>query len=92
MRRMLARNCDYGQCQKSVPAANRTSAPGMEENPMSTDQGPVDRLPPYNREAERGVLWNDPDLALPWPVANGDAVLSEKDKTLPTWSETGALF
>src|SRR5947209_18224763 len=28
----------------------------MEENPMSTDQGPVDRLPPYNREAERGVL------------------------------------
>jgi dTDP-4-dehydrorhamnose 3,5-epimerase len=46
----------------------------------------------YNREAERGVLWNDPTLALPWPVSNGDAVLSEKDKTLPTWSETGALF
>jgi len=46
----------------------------------------------YNREAERGVLWNDPTLNLPWPVRNGDAVLSEKDKTLPSWAETGALF
>ena len=24
---------------------------------------------PYDRAAERGVIWNDPDLALPWPVA-----------------------
>jgi dTDP-4-dehydrorhamnose 3,5-epimerase len=46
----------------------------------------------YSREAERGVIWNDPSLALPWPVAEGEAVLSDKDKSLPRWSETGALF
>jgi dTDP-4-dehydrorhamnose 3,5-epimerase len=37
----------------------------------------------YDREAERGVIWNDPDLALPWPVAAGDALLSDKDRVLP---------
>ncbi|MGA9869293.1 MAG: dTDP-4-dehydrorhamnose 3,5-epimerase [Acetobacteraceae bacterium] len=37
----------------------------------------------YDRAAERGVIWNDPDLALPWPVAADRAVLSEKDLLLP---------
>ena len=37
----------------------------------------------YDRAAERGVVWNDPDLALPWPVAAGAAVLSDKDVVLP---------
>jgi dTDP-4-dehydrorhamnose 3,5-epimerase len=37
----------------------------------------------YDRAAERGVIWNDPDLALPWPVAEGEAVLSDKDVLLP---------
>ncbi len=37
----------------------------------------------YAPKAEGGILWNDPDLALPWPVA--DAELSEKDLRLPTW-------
>ena len=46
----------------------------------------------YAREAERGVIWNDPVLALPWPVGAEEAVLSDKDQTLPSWTETGALF
>lgn len=46
----------------------------------------------YNRDAERGVIWNDPDLALPWPVREAQAVLSDKDRQLPGWAETGALF
>jgi dTDP-4-dehydrorhamnose 3,5-epimerase len=46
----------------------------------------------YAREAERGVIWNDPILALPWPVGAQEAVLSDKDQTLPSWTETGALF
>jgi dTDP-4-dehydrorhamnose 3,5-epimerase len=37
----------------------------------------------WNKECERGVIWDDPDLALPWPVAPGAAVLSEKDAVLP---------
>jgi dTDP-4-dehydrorhamnose 3,5-epimerase len=33
----------------------------------------------YSPAGERTILWNDPDLAIPWPVAEGEAVLSEKD-------------
>lgn len=46
----------------------------------------------YDREAERGVIWNDPDLALPWPVRPNEAVLSDKDQTLPRWADAPALF
>jgi dTDP-4-dehydrorhamnose 3,5-epimerase len=37
----------------------------------------------YDPAAERGVIWNDPDLALPWPVETSEAVLSDKDGKLP---------
>ncbi len=37
---------------------------------------------PYDRAAERGVIWNDPTLAVPWPVAAAEAVLSDKDAAL----------
>ena len=33
--------------------------------------------------AERGVIWNDPELAVPWPVAADEAILSDKDEALP---------
>ena len=46
----------------------------------------------YARETERGVIWNDPDLALPWPVRAEEAVLSDKDQVLPRWADTPALF
>ena len=46
----------------------------------------------YSKESERGVIWNDPALALPWPVTAGGAVLSEKDLVLPTLAGAGALF
>ena len=42
---------------------------------------------PYDRDAERGVVWNDPALALPWPVDSADAVLSHKDLELPRLSD-----
>jgi dTDP-4-dehydrorhamnose 3,5-epimerase len=42
--------------------------------------------------AERGVIWNDPTLALPWPVAPEHAILSDKDKLLPPLSACDSWF
>ena len=47
---------------------------------------------PYDRAAERGVIWNDPTLALAWPIDAAAAVLSEKDRALPRWDEFPAVF
>jgi len=46
----------------------------------------------YDRASERGVIWNDPDLALPWPVEPGQAVLSDKDQVLPPLRDAGVWF
>ena len=46
----------------------------------------------YDRAAERGVVWNDPDLALPWPVAPEAALLSDKDSELPRLRDCPAWF
>jgi dTDP-4-dehydrorhamnose 3,5-epimerase len=46
----------------------------------------------YDRPSERGVIWNDPDLALPWPVAPDAVVLSEKDTKLPRLAECDPWF
>ena len=46
----------------------------------------------YSKESERGVIWNDPTLALPWPIEAGEAILSEKDLVLPLFSESRGLF
>jgi dTDP-4-dehydrorhamnose 3,5-epimerase len=29
---------------------------------------------------ERTILWNDPELAIPWPIAAEDAIISDKDR------------
>lgn len=36
----------------------------------------------FHPESERGLLWSDPELAIPWPVTA--PLLSERDKAWPT--------
>tara|TARA_B110000467_G_scaffold43323_1_gene39814 strand:- start:433 stop:969 length:537 start_codon:yes stop_codon:yes gene_type:complete len=35
----------------------------------------------YSYEHERGIIWNDPDILISWPIQN--PLVSEKDKKLP---------
>jgi dTDP-4-dehydrorhamnose 3,5-epimerase len=34
----------------------------------------------YSPAAERTIVWNDPDLAIPWPIEEECAILSDKDR------------
>jgi len=45
----------------------------------------------YSRNHERGIRWNDPDIAAPWPLS-GEAHLSEKDLEHPFLKETPTYF
>jgi len=38
---------------------------------------------PYSRDHDAGVTWNDPDLAVAWPLLRVDPILSAKDHALP---------
>ena len=44
----------------------------------------------YAPDLEGGVAWNDPDLALPWPLT-GEPVLSDKDQKLPRLKDLGPV-
>lgn len=37
----------------------------------------------YHPEAEGAIAWNDPDIAINWPIPSSDVALSEKDKHHP---------
>jgi dTDP-4-dehydrorhamnose 3,5-epimerase len=46
----------------------------------------------YDPARECGVLWNDPALAIPWPIAPERAVLSEKDRVRPRLADCPVWF
>jgi dTDP-4-dehydrorhamnose 3,5-epimerase len=46
----------------------------------------------YSAAHDAGVLWNDPDLRIDWPVDARSVVLSDKDKILPRLRELPELF
>ena len=47
---------------------------------------------PYDKAAERGVIWNDPDLAVQWPIPPDRAILSDKDQVLPLLRDCDVWF
>jgi dTDP-4-dehydrorhamnose 3,5-epimerase len=46
----------------------------------------------YSRDNERGLLWNDPDLGIEWPVDQSVAQLSDKDKLHPKLHDLPGYF
>lgn len=47
----------------------------------------------YHPEDEGGILWNDPELGIEWPLEdNITPLVSEKDGILPTLKESGFSF
>jgi len=41
----------------------------------------------YNKAAEAGIRWDDPTLAIAWPIAGLEISVSEKDAVLPLWND-----
>lgn len=46
----------------------------------------------YSRENDRGVAWDDPDIAIEWPEIADPDTLSAKDRQQPTLAEIPAYF
>lgn len=47
---------------------------------------------PYSAKDDRGLFWNDPTIDIQWPVSADLAVLSEKDKALPSLANLPPSF
>lgn len=45
----------------------------------------------YDSAHEFGIAWNDPDLAIEWPLGGAAPILSPKDVANPTLRERGLL-
>jgi dTDP-4-dehydrorhamnose 3,5-epimerase len=46
----------------------------------------------YAPECDRGLAWDDPTLAIDWPVPHGEALLSDKDRKLPRFADFASPF
>lgn len=46
----------------------------------------------YSPSHDKGLLWNDPDLGIDWPVSAEQAVLSDKDRQLPRLCDLPEYF
>ena len=47
---------------------------------------------PYDPGSDAGIVWNDPTLAIDWPVEVADAILSAKDAALPRLADDPPPF
>ena len=41
----------------------------------------------YNEEADAGIILDDNDLGIDWQIDLSKAIISEKDRNLPTFKE-----
>lgn len=46
----------------------------------------------YSRELDRGLLWNDPELAIDWRLRGAEPQLSDRDRRHPLLSELPPFF
>ena len=46
----------------------------------------------YAPNHDKGLLWNDPSLGIPWPLPEQDAVVSDKDREQPGFAELVTPF
>jgi len=46
----------------------------------------------YNPKSESGIIWNDPDLNIDWKINKKEIIVSEKDKSLPTFNNIISPF
>ena len=46
----------------------------------------------YSPAHDRGLLWNDPDLGIAWPVTDNEAILSDKDRKQPRFRDLPHYF
>lgn len=46
----------------------------------------------YSPKLDGGIAWNDPDLAIPWGISADQAIVSEKDRTLPRLRDISSPF
>ena len=47
---------------------------------------------PYNPASERGIAWDDPDLAIAWPIGPEGPQLSDRDRQHPRLAESPKYF
>ena len=46
----------------------------------------------YAPAHDKGVRWDDPELAIDWRLGGRTPILSAKDREQPSWSELPAYF
>jgi dTDP-4-dehydrorhamnose 3,5-epimerase len=46
----------------------------------------------YSQAHDRGLMWNDPAIGIDWPVAEAEAILSDKDRTHPRLADLAPPF
>ncbi|GJD97864.1 dTDP-4-dehydrorhamnose 3,5-epimerase [Methylobacterium iners] len=46
----------------------------------------------YSPANDRNPVWNDPDLAIAWPIGEAEAALSDKDRAAPRLADLGPVF